>query len=448
MTKYSITSFTHNGEDIILWRGLSKFKNGFYIDIGANDPVINSTTKLFYDNGWSGINCEPDESYLERLRKERPRDHNLGVAVSDKLGSLDFYVVGSNGLSSIDVEQARSSAAGVHPAKMVTVPTETLAAIWERFVPKGQEVYFLKIDVEGAEKKVVAGANWKRHRPWTIVIESTILNNSIPSHQEWESKILAADYLFVYFDGVNRYYVAKEHGELVSAFNRPVNPMVDNFKPFLAELVERGKQNEIDALTFEKARISEELKEAESNLSVIRQAYDALERHNSDLSWISKRLQEEQQLIQLATELRQDMGSLLHQVNLLSKRNKKKKGRRFFEKIVFRKDGRPKSLFRRLLFHTNGKPRRAFRSLVISADGTPHLPFRKWMASYEYQRLQKSKPWRENNTISSASVKRQRFEEASGFGETVTHDLPGHGLSPRTLELLALLEDRIVERDT
>ena len=47
---------------------------------------------------------------------------------------------------------------------MVCVAAEveltTLAAIWASHVPAGQDVHFLKVDVEGAEAAIVRSTNW------------------------------------------------------------------------------------------------------------------------------------------------------------------------------------------------------------------------------------------------------------------------------------------------
>ena len=37
-------------------------RTGFYVDVGAADPVNLSVTKWFYDLGWSGLNIEPNQA--------------------------------------------------------------------------------------------------------------------------------------------------------------------------------------------------------------------------------------------------------------------------------------------------------------------------------------------------------------------------------------------------
>ena len=75
------------------------FLNGFYIDVGANDPTLESVTKAFYERGWSGINIEPSPKYYARLCAERARDINLPMAVSDREGELIFYDASESGRS-------------------------------------------------------------------------------------------------------------------------------------------------------------------------------------------------------------------------------------------------------------------------------------------------------------------------------------------------------------
>lgn len=44
-------SYAQNLEDVRLWRALKLFPRGFYIDVGANHPRIDSVTLAFYERG-------------------------------------------------------------------------------------------------------------------------------------------------------------------------------------------------------------------------------------------------------------------------------------------------------------------------------------------------------------------------------------------------------------
>ncbi len=56
----AFTSYAQNFEDVMLWRALRHIDQGYYIDVGAWSPELDSVTKAFYEHGWHGINVEPN----------------------------------------------------------------------------------------------------------------------------------------------------------------------------------------------------------------------------------------------------------------------------------------------------------------------------------------------------------------------------------------------------
>ena len=52
-------SYAQNFEDVILNRALHGVTDGCYIDIGANDPEVDSVSLAFYERGWRGLHVEP-----------------------------------------------------------------------------------------------------------------------------------------------------------------------------------------------------------------------------------------------------------------------------------------------------------------------------------------------------------------------------------------------------
>ena len=83
-------SYAQNFEDVMLWRALKHVQNGFYIDVGAQHPVIDSVSKAFYECGWRGIHIEPVPGYAELLRKDRPDETVLQIALADAEGHLNL----------------------------------------------------------------------------------------------------------------------------------------------------------------------------------------------------------------------------------------------------------------------------------------------------------------------------------------------------------------------
>ena len=219
-------SYAQNFEDVMLWRALKHISGGFYIDVGANDPSIDSVTRAFYERGWHGINIEPLSSHSADLQAQRERDINLQCAAGAESGELALWECDVRGWATASQEVIAQHAANGHEGRFQKIPVRRLAEICEEFV--SGDIHFLKIDVEGFEVSVIRGMDFSRFRPWILIIEATKPNSTTEANDEWESLVLGAGYLLAYCDGLNRFYVADEHLELLPAFKYPPN-VFDNF---------------------------------------------------------------------------------------------------------------------------------------------------------------------------------------------------------------------------
>ncbi len=222
----TFVSYAQNCEDVLLWRALGAVERGFYIDVGAQHPDIDSVTRAFYDRGWSGVNIEPLVEEAARLRAARPRDITLQLALGATSGTAPFFAVEGTGLSTLDAAVARE-AAGSYPVRETTIAVRTLAEICR--LHAAPEIHFLKIDVEGAEQAVLQGADLVAFRPWIVLAEATAPLSTRETHADWEPLLLAADYVFVWFDGLNRYYVSRERLEQLAPAFRIQPNVFDDF---------------------------------------------------------------------------------------------------------------------------------------------------------------------------------------------------------------------------
>ena len=221
-------SWAASREDMMLLRALKDIspEQGFYIDVGANSPSEGSVTKIFYDLGWKGINIEPSPFWHAQLAAHRPRDINLNVAASDVAGRLTLYDHPEGGLGTVIKDfAARHEADFNFTMKTVEVDTVTLSSLCEDYA--AAEIHFLKIDVEGHEEEAIRGMDFARFRPWILCIEATEPRNlDVMTFAAWEPLVTGAGYDFTMFDGVNRWYVAAEHPELLPAFTFPIDDYV------------------------------------------------------------------------------------------------------------------------------------------------------------------------------------------------------------------------------
>jgi FkbM family methyltransferase len=202
-------SYAQNFEDVLLNRLFKDVPSGFYVDVGACHPNFDSVTRLFYDRGWSGLNLDPSSYYQQLLNKHRPRDVNLQLAASSQKGIVEFFEVIGTGYSSVTSDAVQRAASSGAPVRKSTVIADTLSSILDQYAA-GKSIDFLKIDVEGHERDVIEGLNLERHRPKVILVEAVHPDTQAPQWDLWENYILQGGYVFAVFDGLNRFYVARE----------------------------------------------------------------------------------------------------------------------------------------------------------------------------------------------------------------------------------------------
>ena len=267
-------SYAQNLEDVVLNRIFYDKPKGFYVDVGAHDPTEFSVTRHFYDKGWHGINIEPIPQSFGRFRRERPRDVNLNLAIGARHNVLSIYeVLGAPELSSLDEKIAAEAARKVGSSlRSFTVEVRTLAEICEMYCR--EPIDFIKIDVEGREKNVILGGDWKKFRPTMLVVESTVPNSGkitnwekpdeFADWQAWEPLIIEFGYCFVYYDGLNRYYLHMEYEHLKTRFCIPVTPLQDDFTLYKDLRIALEEQERADSLEKEKAGLGRKLNTLEN----------------------------------------------------------------------------------------------------------------------------------------------------------------------------------------
>ena len=211
-------SYAQNREDVVLARCFPA-ASGFYIDVGAANPVNHSVTKWFSTRGWSGVNIEPHPLFFKLIEADRPNEFNVNAAVSDSSGEIDYYEVpNSIGCSTVNPELAEHYRTQGYEVITHIVRTVTLAEICERYV-RGP-IDFLKIDAEGHELEVLNSMDFRQWKPKVLVIEATAVDT-------WNHVPLANGYQFGLFDGLNRYYVHDDHRELLPRIAAPASCLDD-----------------------------------------------------------------------------------------------------------------------------------------------------------------------------------------------------------------------------
>ena len=170
---------------------------GFYVDVGANHPTIQSQSYHLEQIGWAGILVEPLPDCADLLRQQR-NGIVVQAACSNKANhhkELDLVVAGGHStLNNVPIALA-SEGNGT-----IKVQCRTLDSILEENnVPTQFE--FLSIDIEGHELDLFDGFDLNKWQPSLILLEDHVVSHDKHKHLQ------ANDYQLIMRTGLNSWYV-------------------------------------------------------------------------------------------------------------------------------------------------------------------------------------------------------------------------------------------------
>lgn len=276
-------SWADHWEDVRLWRVLHDLEPGFYVDVGAMDPSVDSVTKACYERGWRGIDVEPNPFYAARLREERPLDEVAETAAGTERGRLQLHVVldadgEQTGLTTLEPDIAERHAVEGSRIEDVEVDVVPLAELMGGSpAADAASFHFLKVDVEGHEAAVLAGADLARFRPLIVVVEARAPRRAEDVYERSEAVLLEADYVLAADDGLNRWYVRSEDQAVAAVLAPEINPLIDG-KP--RRWWERAREEELVARMDE---LDAAARASAGEATVLRAEVEALKGEAADL---------------------------------------------------------------------------------------------------------------------------------------------------------------------
>ncbi len=158
-------------EKQLVWQFFGSKQEGFFVEVGANDPCGGSQTWLLEQNGWRGILIEPQSAFFQRLVKERKHSKIYQAACStpEKRGTAELHIASFNGFSTLKKQE---DSHGISFKGTETVQVMALDDILEK--EENPRVDFVSLDVEGGELDVLQGFSLERHRPALVLIEDGV----------------------------------------------------------------------------------------------------------------------------------------------------------------------------------------------------------------------------------------------------------------------------------
>ena len=168
--RYTKTSYSISGVDLIIDRMFSKVKKGIYIDLGCNHPIKHNNTYLLHKRGWKGINIDSDNKSIQEFNKLRKNDHNVNELVSSKKKKIKYYFYHErSALNTVDPYLAKKRKA--KPTKIIKRRTNTLNSIIENSPYKKSKINLLSVDIENHEYEALKNFNFNKYKIDCIIIE-------------------------------------------------------------------------------------------------------------------------------------------------------------------------------------------------------------------------------------------------------------------------------------
>jgi FkbM family methyltransferase len=170
-------SFSQSGEDRILFflADTVGMKSPTYLDIGAFDPWFINNTALFYRNGCTGWNVEPNHARFLKFKEQRPKDINLNLGIADRDGEATFYQMKQETLSTFSKAEAERILAS-DPSALKSeqqVPVLTVGSLIREHC-KGKFPDILSLDVEGMDDLIVHDMQSLSSLPVIICAETAV----------------------------------------------------------------------------------------------------------------------------------------------------------------------------------------------------------------------------------------------------------------------------------
>jgi len=187
------------------------FKNGFFIEAGANDGYTQSNTYYLEKIlGWRGILVEGIPSLYNKCKTIRKKSSVYNYALVAKnfsdsyvemhYANLMSVVEGSlkNSKSQINHIEKGLKLQDIKQTYAIKVPAKTLESILDEFsdLPK---IDFFSLDVEGYEVNVLKGLNLNKYKPRYILVEGIFfdeVNSFLESSYQLVEKLSFHDYLY------------------------------------------------------------------------------------------------------------------------------------------------------------------------------------------------------------------------------------------------------------
>lgn len=153
--------------------------NKSYLEFGATNGIDLSNTYILENEfSWSGSLAEPDQNWIDDLRKNRPNSNIISKCIWSTSGKkLNFFSSNTHVLSSLDDfkysdinSMPGNTAARVKEGKNYQVETISLNDVIFNYFD-GKTPSYISIDTEGSEFEILNSFDFTKYQPIIFTIE-------------------------------------------------------------------------------------------------------------------------------------------------------------------------------------------------------------------------------------------------------------------------------------
>ena len=188
----------------------SNKSNGYYVDVGANEPIKESQTYHLEKLGWHGLLIEALPYYANLLIKNRTGKVVQCAVSSPKNHNKKVRLIVAGGHSTLNENLI---ALGDFSNKTTMVVCKTLDSILKKNKVKvGFD--FISIDIEGHELEMFKGFRLNEWKPKLVLLEDHVID-----HQK-HNLMKNNGYQVILRTGLNSWYVPINSGYKLNLFSK------------------------------------------------------------------------------------------------------------------------------------------------------------------------------------------------------------------------------------
>lgn len=188
----------------------------YYLDLGANHPVIGSNTYAFYRRG-SGILVEANPELAGFIRWLRPKDRLINKAVTADGEDVVFYRLKQSGLGTINYsnldEQIKKKHDNFEIKQKYEISGITIGSIICSLETNTPDLF--SIDIEGMDWTVLHSIDFSTFRPRVIISETVSWGYYQHTPEDFDVFFSDNDYIKFHFNGGNTIYYDRKYKDLV-----------------------------------------------------------------------------------------------------------------------------------------------------------------------------------------------------------------------------------------